>query len=292
MLPDQLKISIEEELSTKESKQVHINAFRATSGGCINNGGTINTSAGEFFVKWNNKKRFPGMFEAEKKGLKLLYDTDAIRIPSAIIVGESGDLMYIVMENIKVNARKPDYWTMLGVKLAKLHSHKAKKFGLDHNNFIGSLAQSNKTHTDWVEFFITERLSKQIEIALNKGAISTATVKQFDRLYTRFENFFPKESPVLIHGDLWSGNLITDDLGEPCLIDPAVYYAHREIELSMTKLFGGFDTEFYRSYHEVMPLESGFEERVEVYNLYPLMVHVNLFGGHYLQEVEFILRRF
>jgi len=97
---------------------------------------------------------------------------------------------------------------------------------------------------------------------------------------------------VLIHGDLWSGNLITDDLGEPCLIDPAVYYGHREIELSMTKLFGGFDNEFYRSYHEVMPLENGFEERVEVYNLYPLMVHVNLFGGHYLQEVEFILRRF
>ncbi len=292
MLPDQLKISIEEELSTKESKQVHINAFRAASGGCINKGGTINTSAGVFFVKWNNKRRFPGMFEAEKKGLKLLYDTDAIRIPKAIIVGESGDLMYIVMENIKVNARKPDYWTMLGVKLAKLHSHKAKKFGLDQDNFIGSLAQSNRTHTDWVEFFITERLAKQIEIALNKGAISSTTVKQFDQLYTRFENFFPKESPVLIHGDLWSGNLITDDLGEPCLIDPAVYYAHREIELSMTKLFGGFDTEFYRSYHEVMPLESGFEERVEVYNLYPLMVHVNLFGGHFLQEAEFILKRY
>ena len=196
------------------------------------------------------------------------------------------------MENIHMTARKPDYWTMLGVKLTKLHSHKTNKFGLDHDNFIGSLAQSNKTHSDWVEFFITERLSKQIEISRNKEAISTATVKQFDHLYTRFENFFPKESPVLIHGDLWSGNLITDDFGGPCLIDPAVYYGHREIELSMTKLFGGFDNEFYRSYHEAMPLENGFEERVEVYNLYPLMVHVNLFGGHYLQEVEFILKRY
>jgi len=232
------------------------------------------------------------MFEKERRGLKLLYDADAIRIPEVIVAGESGDLMYIVMENIQVNARKPDYWTMLGVKLAKLHSHKAEKFGLDHDNFIGSLPQCNNTHFDWVEFFITERLTKQIEIAVNKGAISTSTVKQFDHLYTRFEKFFPKESPVLIHGDLWSGNLIADDLGGPCLIDPAVYYGHREIELSMTKLFGGFDNEFYRSYNEVMPLESGFEERVEVYNLYPLMVHVNLFGGHYLQEVEFILRRF
>ena len=292
MLPDQLKISIEEELSTKENKQVHIKAFRAASGGCINHGGTIDTSTGEFFVKWNNKSRFPGMFEAEKLGLKLLYDTNAIRIPKTIIAGGIEDLIYIVMENINTTGRKSDYWTMLGVKLAKLHSHKAEKFGLDHDNFIGSLAQSNITHADWVEFFITERLVKQIEIALNKGAISSTTVKQFDQIYTRFENLFPKESPVLIHGDLWSGNLITDDLGEPCLIDPAVYYGHREIELSMTKLFGGFDNEFYQSYHEIMPLENGFEERVEVYNLYPLMVHVNLFGGHYLQEVEFILRRY
>ena len=292
MLPDQLKISIEEELSTLENKQVNIKGFMAASGGCINNGGTIDTSIGEYFVKWNNKSRFPGMFEAERRGLKLLCDAGVIRIPEVIVAKESGGLMYIVMENIQVNARKPDYWTMLGVKLANLHSHKAEKFGLDHDNFIGSLPQSNITHTDWVEFFITERLAKQIEIAVSNEAISSSTVKQFDHLYTRFENFFPKESPVLIHGDLWSGNLITDDLGEPCLIDPAVYYGHREIELSMTKLFGGFDSEFYRSYNEIRPLESGFEERVEVYNLYPLMVHVNLFGGHYLQQVEFILRRF
>ncbi len=292
MLPEQLKISIEEELSTTENKKVNIRGFRAASGGCINNGGIIDTSAGEYFIKWNNKTRFPGMFEVEKRGLKLLYDADAIRIPKAKVAGESGDLIYIVMENIHMAARKPDYSTMLGVKLAKLHSNKAEKFGIDHDNFIGSLAQSNRTHSDWVEFFITQRLAKQIEVALNNGAISSTTVKQFDHLYTRFENFFPKESPVLIHGDLWSGNLITDDLGEPCLIDPAVYYGHREIELSMTKLFGGFDIEFYRSYHEAMPLENGFEERVEVYNLYPLMVHVNLFGGHYLQEVESTLRRF
>lgn len=292
MLPEQLKISIEEELSTTENKKVNIRGFRAASGGCINNGGIIDTSSGEFFIKWNNKMRFPGMFEAEKRGLKLLYDAHAIRIPEVIVNGESGDLIYIVMENIQVNARKPDYWTTLGIKLAKLHSNKAEKFGIDHDNFIGSLAQSNRTHSDWVEFFITERLARQIEVALNNGAISSTTVKQFDLLYTRFDNFFPKESPVLIHGDLWSGNLITDDLGEPCLIDPAVYYGHREIELSMTKLFGGFDEDFYRSYNEFMPLESGFEERVAVYNLYPLMVHVNLFGGHYLQEVEFILKRY
>jgi len=283
MLPEQLKISIEEELLKTENKKVNIRGFRAASGGCINNGGIIDTSVGKYFIKWNNKTRFQEMFEAEERGLKLLYDADSIRIPKAIVAGESGDLIYIVMENIHMTARKPDYWTMLGVKLAKLHSNKAEKFGMDHDNFIGSLAQSNRTHSDWVEFFITQRLAKQIEVALNNGAISSTTVKQFDQLYTRFENFFPNESPVLIHGDLWSGNLITDDLGEPCLIDPAVYYGHREIELSMTKLFGGFDTE---------PLENGFEERVEVYNLYPLLVHVNLFGGHYLQKVEFILKRY
>ncbi len=292
MLPDQLKINIEKELSITENKQIKILGFTAASGGCINHGGTIGTSIGEYFIKWNSKTRFPGMFEAEKRGLKLLYNTDAIRIPEVKVVGESADLIYIVMENIKANARKEDYWTILGVSLAKLHSHKAEKYGLDHDNFIGSLPQSNRNHSSWVEFFITERLTKQIEIALNKGAISSSTVKQFEKLFIQLENLFPKESPVLIHGDLWSGNLITDDLGKPCLIDPAVYYGQREIELSFTKLFGGFDSEFYRSYNEVMPLESGFEERVEVYNLYPLMVHVNLFGGHYLQEVEFILGRF
>ena len=172
MLPEQLKISIEEELLKTENKKVNIRGFSAASGGCINNGGIIDTSVGKYFIKWNNKTRFQEMFEAEERGLKLLYDADSIRIPKAIVAGESGDLIYIVMENIHMTARKPDYWTMLGVKLAKLHSNKAEKFGIDHDNFIGSLAQSNRTHSDWVEFFITERLAKQIEVAFNNGSQS------------------------------------------------------------------------------------------------------------------------
>jgi fructosamine-3-kinase len=130
-----------------------------------------------------------------------------------------------------------------------------------------------------------------VKMARNSGEVNQQTVNQFEFLYHRLENLIPAELPSLLHGDLWSGNYMVDEIGNPCIIDPAVYYGHREVDLAMTRLFGGFPEAFYSGYHHAYPLENGWEQRPDIHNLYPLMVHVNLFGGGYISDVKRILNR-
>jgi fructosamine-3-kinase len=170
-----------------------------------------------------------------------------------------------------------------------LHKNYGASFGLDHNNYIGSLKQQNNRKANWVEFFIEERLSVQLKLACDYGRIDHALLKKFESLSVKASSIIPPEKPSLLHGDLWSGNIIADENGQPCVIDPAVYYGHREAEIAFTKLFGGFDPEFYHAYQEQFPLPDGFAKRVDLYNLYPLLVHANLFGGSYLKQAISIL---
>jgi len=163
---------------------------------------------------------------------------------------------------------------------------------LDHNNYIGSLHQSNQKHDKWVSFFIEERLNPQLKLAYDSGKINSSILEKFEVMFLVLEEIFPVEKPSLLHGDLWSGNLMTDNFGNPCLIDPAVYFGFREMDLAMTTLFGGFDSEFYESYQRINHLETGWQERFDICNLYPLLVHVNLFGEGYLSSVKNILKRF
>ena len=155
----------------------------------------------------------------------------------------------------------------------------------------GSLKQLNTYHEDWTTFFIEERLEPQLKLAERQGKVNTSHRQQFEALYPRLSSIFPKGSPSLIHGDLWSGNFMTGPDGYACIIDPAAYH-HREAELAFTDLFGGYDRSFYAAYEEAYPLVTGYTRRKDIYNLYPLMVHVNLFGGSYLASVESILRTF
>ena len=233
------------------------------------------------------------MFEAEARGLRLLRKPQNIDIPEVWGVGEADGLSFIILEYVREGPRNRNYWQLLGEQLAELHGNTVKEFGLDHDNYIGSLPQANKSHDNWLEFFIEERLERQLEIAAGKRKIDGHHRQKFEQLYRKLPDLLPDhEPPSLIHGDLWSGNLITNEKGMPTLIDPAVYYGNREIELAFTTLFGGFDGEFYQVYQQVMPMAPGYEERFDIYNLYPLMVHVNLFGGGYLSQVESIMRRF
>lgn len=269
-----------------------IQDFSFASGGCINQGGRIKTTSGNFFLKWNDEKKFPKMFEAESKGLKLLQQQNTIRIPKVIGVGERGSYQFLLLEFIEQKSRSKMYWKQLGDRLAALHQCTAVSFGLDHDNYIGSLKQFNSAHSTWINFFIEQRLNVQVKLAIDAGLSGSDWTKKFETLYAKLPSLLPEEKPSLLHGDLWSGNLITDEKGEPCLIDPAVYFGNREADLAMTSLFGGFDDEFYSSYAEVFPLQKGYEKRVDLYNLYPLLVHVNLFGGSYVHSVENILRAF
>jgi protein-ribulosamine 3-kinase len=292
MLPYTLHKAVEQLLSSGLKQTVTILRACSIGGGCINHAHRIETTNGNYFLKWNNADAYPGMFEAEAKGLTLLHSANALYIPETIATREVKNLSFILLELINCGRRTKNFWADFGEKLAQLHNNTSQAFGLDHDNYIGSLPQSNKRYKKWNDFFIYERLEKQIELARNSDAIDNLTIEQFNNFFNRIDELIPEEQPALLHGDLWNGNYMVASDGTACLIDPAVYYGHREMDLAMTKLFGGFDPKFYESYHSAFSLQPGFENRVNIHNLYALMVHVNLFGGGYLQQVKSILSKF
>lgn len=279
-------------LSDHTQQQVKIHSSQPVSGGCINSTLSITTSIGNYFVKFNSASAYPQMFEREAEGLQLLASAAAIPAPQVVGLGEGGDQSFLILELIDPAARSKDFWEEFGRSMASLHQHSSDRFGLDHDNYIGSLPQYNAWHHRWTDFFIEQRLQKQVERAYDNGMIESKHLNSFDRLYQGMDAIFPDEPPALLHGDLWSGNFMVNENGQACIIDPAVYYGHREAELAFTQLFGGFDRGFYQAYHEVYPLQPGFQQRKDLYDLYPLMVHVNLFGGGYLASVESILRAY
>ena len=293
MIPEQIEKKAIQRIGEYTGMPTKFVSFRYTSGGCINSTGVIETEAGHFFIKWNLKNAFPGMFEAEFKGLELLLKSETVRIPKPLFTEEAYTYSFLLTEYITSGPRSGNYWEQLGQQLATMHQHTTNHFGLDHNNYIGSLPQVNNFANNWIDFFINQRLEVQLKRALDSGKLTQAIRNAFYRLFISLPSILPENEPAaLIHGDLWSGNLMTGPGGEPVIIDPAVYYGNREIEIAFTTLFGGFDTVFYTAYEQTRPLAPGFFERQEIYNLYPLLVHVNLFGGGYISQVERIVSRF
>lgn len=280
-------IPIELQAALTASQNFELKSFHPVSGGCINNGGQLDTSRGKFFIKWNDVRKFPSMFIQERRGLTLLRDTNAVRVPGVLNVGSTAHLQFIVMEWIDQVRPGPGYWETLGHQLASLHRHTSKHFGLDHDNYIGSLPQQNSQHDDWCDFFITQRIEPQLKTL----TINNARAKMMESLFKKLSDIFPDERPALLHGDLWSGNIIADEVGSPVMIDPAVYYGHREAEIAFTQLFGGFEGTFYAAYQESFPLPPDHHKRVGLFNIYPLLVHANLFGGSYLSRAFGIIER-
>lgn len=243
-------------------------------------------------MKFNHADTYPGMFEQEARGLKLLSGAGEVRVPEVIGTGDDGQYSFIVLEYLDPAPGKPDFWSTFGRQLAALHRHTAGHFGLDHDNYIGSLKQYNNRHENWIGFFREQRLRVQMEMAGRSGLLPSRLEQSFERLFRMLGDIFPEEAPSLIHGDLWSGNYMLDEKGQACIIDPAVYYGHREMDIGMSRLFGVFGSDFYEAYNEAWPMAPGWRERIDICNLYPLMVHVNLFGAGYLGSVEAVLRRF
>lgn len=274
-------------LRQKVESNAVLKDFSNAPGGCINSGGKLTTSAGHFFLKWNDSKRFPNMFQAEANGLKILRSAKAIHVPEVVGASVEGKFQFILLEFIEGRI-SANYWRHLGTDLAKLHHVTSDMAGLDHSNYIGSLTQINTPQKSWTDFFITNRLEAQLKLLT---PIDSALLKNFESLFKKLPGLLVEERHSLLHGDLWSGNLIATSQGEPCLIDPAVYFGNREAEISFTLLFGGFDNEFFEAYHEAFPFKDGFRERVSIYNLYPLLVHANLFGGSYLSQVKSIVKK-
>ncbi|KAA9352831.1 fructosamine kinase family protein [Larkinella humicola] len=272
-------------------RSVEVLEARFLVGGNVNTAAQVFSSEGLFFVKWNPEENVD-MFEWEARGLDLLRSTEAIYIPEVIGYGKYRDKTYLVLEYIDPVVPKSNYWESFGQSLALLHSHTQSKFGLHFDNYIGSLLQSNTLTDNGITFYIEQRLQPQAGMALYKGLISKELYAKFQKLYQRLPDLLPVERPALLHGDLWSGNVMVNEQGDAALIDPAVYYGLREAELAFTTLFGGFDERFYDAYDEAFPMEDGFQERIPIYNLYPLLVHLNLFGTGYLSGIERVLNRF
>jgi fructosamine-3-kinase len=252
----------------------------------------MKTTAEKIFVKRNDAKKFPGMFNCESEGLQMLNEAVNGITPKIISVEEHENEMVLTLEHIETGIPQKEFWNDFAKKLVTIHRQTSDYFGLDHDNYIGLLPQSNTRHNDWISFFILERIEAQLKKAIDENRLPKEIHRVFEKMFSRLGGIFPEEKPSLLHGDLWSGNYLIAKDGLVRLIDPAVYFGFREMDLAMMKLFGGFDASFFEHYLRFFPLEKGFEERVEVCNLYPLLVHVNLFGGHYTFEVQDIMKQF
>lgn len=265
-----------------------INTASALSGGSINRVLLVDTSEGKRVLKLNSASSFPGMFQAEKEGLDELKTSGTVNVPEAFSVGETLGTAYLMMEYIKEGPQKPHFWNRFAEDLAALHKTTSPAFGFPSQNYIGSLPQYNEERLSAAEFYIEQRLEPQLKMAREKGF-------SFDNpevFFTNISRVIPQEPASLIHGDLWSGNYLVNEQGLPCLIDPAVSYGPREMDLAMMKLFGGFPERVFSEYQSFFPLEPGFEDRVPIWQLYYLLVHLNIFGSSYLPSVKKILTRF
>lgn len=283
-----LALSLEERLGQRVARASRV------SGGDINDAFQVELEDGaRWFVK-SSPSAPPELFPAEARGLELLRASETLRVPAVRAVSDARDpIGFLVLELLESGRPGSDFDEQLGRGLAALHQSSMPAFGLDHDNFIGSLPQANAPLPTWAEFFRARRLEPQLARAVDSGQASYAMRRGFARLFTRLAELVgPDEPACLLHGDLWSGNVHVIESGEPCLLDPAVYGGHREVDLAMMRLFGGFAERVFAAYDEAFPLAPGASERVALYQLYPLMVHVNLFGGGYGASVERALARY
>lgn len=293
-MPDSEFLNFTEEiLSNYLGKETKVKQFKRLTGGCINEAFRIESSAGNFFLK-HNQPDFEIQFEKEARSLRMLHQTNTIKTPEVFHLGTLKNRAFLLMEYVHPGTPSNKFWQNFGEKLASLHRTTAKnqQFGLSFDNYIGSLPQKNTFHQHWIDFFIENRLEVQIKLAHQNDLVSNEFINRFQKIYEQLPGLLTKEPPSLIHGDLWSGNYLNGPDGEAALIDPATYFGNREIEIAFTQLFGGFPPAFYESYQRTWPLAPGFEERVDIYNLYPLLVHVNLFGTSYLTGIEKVIRRY
>jgi fructosamine-3-kinase len=265
-----------------------VTASRPVGGGCINNGARLETASGRTFFLKTNSRAPADMFAREAEGLDALQVSDGPRVPRPYLVGEQ----FLLLEDLVPARRRQDYWQTFGRCLAALHNHINPRFGFDHDNYIGSTPQPNAWMQDGYQFFAERRLLFQANLAGRRGLLDSEGVRQVESLAARLPGLVPRQPASLIHGDLWSGNAVSDEGGAPAIIDPAAHYGWAEAELAMTALFGAFPPEFYQAYQEVHPLAGGFQTRFDLYNLYHLLNHLNLFGSGYLGQVRAILRRY
>jgi fructosamine-3-kinase len=265
-----------------------IRSTSSVGGGCIHQTLLIKTTTGgKIFLK-QNQNIPPDMFEKEAQGLSALKFPDGPVVPQVYLVGKT----YLLLEDIEPSPRCDNFWSLFGRQLAYVHDQVHSQFGFHNDNYIGSNPQKNTWMEDGFEFFQACRFKPQVDLALSQSLLSSNDIRLIEKVMEILPDIIPDQPASLLHGDLWSGNLISDSRGMPALIDPAVYYGWAEADLAMTDLFGTYPESFYQAYTEVRSLESGYRSRYPIYNLYHLLNHLNLFGKSYLPQIRGILSRF
>ncbi len=274
--------AIGQSLSAALGESIELIRFEAVSGGCIHQTGKIIAHDGRvFFLKADTLPRLP-VFQAEAHSLRVLNAAACIRVPRPLCHGQDEASAFLVMEYISMRSRGDD--RRRGEQLAALHRQSAPAFGWEADNFIGPTPQQNAWTQNWVDFYRDNRLIPQTQLARKNGI----SIRKMDTLLESLPSFFSGYTPQssLLHGDLWGGNAAFDEEGNPLLFDPASYYGDREADLALTELFGGFSRAFYEGYVETWPLDSGYRLRRDLYNLYHVLNHFNLFGGGYGSQAE------
>lgn len=278
---------IEQSLSATLGTGVRLKSPRGVGGGSINQAYRVDSSEGPFFVKINSADGL-GMFTAEAEGLEELRQAGTLRIPQPLSWGVAGNRAFLVLEFLQLGGVGSA--ALLGEGLAAQHRITADQFGWYRDNTIGSTRQRNRHTSDWLAFWSRHRLGFQLQLAVSHGA-GQALQQRGERLLDALPALLDGREPEasLLHGDLWSGNYAFTRSGEPALFDPAVYYGDRETDLAMTELFGGFSREFYAAYQHAWPLDAGYATRKQLYNLYHVLNHFNLFGSGYLSQAQGII---
>ena len=270
-------------------------AFNQVGGGCINDAIDLETQQHRYFVKSNAAANAEAMFQAEAEGLALLSQ-GALKVPNVVVHGAvSEGPAVLVLDWIESRTPVANFSEELGRGLAELHTNVVSdKCGLVTDNFLGTSVQKNERGMNWLEFWKRNRLGYQLDLAFRDGRIAVEWRVRCERFLDRLDGLLGSQGEPfsLLHGDLWNGNYMVGDAGHPVLIDPAVYFGPAEADFGIIALFGGFEQRFFDAYHELRPCRDGFSERVEVYKLYHLLNHLNLFGASYLSPSLSIIQQF
>ncbi len=259
-------------------------------GGDINEAHRLEGNDGSrYFLKLNHA-RYHAMFAAEAAGLDAVAATNTLRVPHPVTHGIADNQSYLVLEHLEL--RSHGNAKLLGKQLAALHRCSSGQFGFAQDNFIGTTPQPNAREDSWINFWREQRLGYQLQLAAENGygrQLQVLGEKLLGALPAFFEGYTPQ--PSLLHGDLWGGNHAFLSDGTPVIFDPAAYYGDRECDLAMTELFGGYPADFYAAYRAAWPLDAGYATRRDLYNLYHIINHANLFGGGYAPQAEGMMRK-
>jgi fructosamine-3-kinase len=274
------------------NEQVEVSHGELVPAGDISQSYILFTTKGKYFIKVNAALFGLDFFEKEARGLATLANAGTLKVPRPLFDGKFHQQIYVVMEYLERGAPASDFWSDFGRSVAGLHRNTREQYGLDYDNYIGKLHQLNENRSTWHEFYSSQRIMPLVYKAEKNKMLTSETVHHAEDMCAKLSSLIPEEQPALLHGDLWKGNFMVFETGKAAIFDPSVFYGHREFDLAIARLFGGYEEEFYQAYDEPYPLTPGHEERRDIFQLYHLLAHLLLFGGHYKEDVKNILKKY